>query len=245
MASAARPMAKSGARNDIAYRTVMHALAAQEVLEQHLVDRLGRVDHQVVDASLAEQLARPPRCGRGSVPCSACAGARGRPESARRSRGPRTFPRRRSEVQLRRIEQVHNDEVVPGVPQRAQRVADLVRRLVQVGQDQHDALPMLALRHLEQRHGQRPAPARLGAIERVQHLVQVLGRAAARSRRRPSRRTRTRRDRAGGARSTRGKRRGTSRTPASTGRCVPYPIDADTSRIARKLALVSASNSFR
>jgi len=44
------------ARNDIGLPHRHHALSAQQVLEEHLVDRLGRVDHQVIDAALAEQL---------------------------------------------------------------------------------------------------------------------------------------------------------------------------------------------
>ena len=80
------------------------------------------------------------------------------------------------EIHFARVEHVEHDQVIAEKPQRFDRFEDVVRLVVEIRDEEQDAAALEVLGHLLERLAQVARPRRFGAIERVQHDVEVLRR---------------------------------------------------------------------
>src|SRR6185312_8674177 len=185
-AIATRPARNAGARKFMR-RPSSHAqqpLARREVGEQRAVERLRGVEQRVVGARFADAFGER----RGmftydlAVLVAQILGDDG--HLLARLQIDEVAGVREGEVDLVRVEQVEDDDVVAAPADLAQRFNDIVGILVKIGDEDDEAAPAQILRELLERFeqgrlagaGALVAPFPLQPIERVQDELEVLGR---------------------------------------------------------------------
>jgi len=80
------------------------------------------------------------------------------------------------ELDLLRVEHVKDDQLVAQEAERLDSLENGLGLVVEVRQQQQDPAPLEVFGHLVERRAQVAGPLGLGAVERVQHHVEVLGR---------------------------------------------------------------------